>query len=149
MLERSAALRRPAAPAEEDAGEEAPATPLPPTFRLLDQALLDLYLPNVSYTRTTVFFKSECSHSCFHPSHPTVSGCHQPLHFSCCVSLDACAQALLTSCQLLMIGARHHVCCQSCCEVTVLPVTFAASVLTVTALCLSPFLFAKILLCLT
>ena len=52
MLERGAALRRPPAPAE-DAEEDLPA----PTFRLLDQGLPNMYLPNVAYTPTTVFFK--------------------------------------------------------------------------------------------
>lgn len=56
MLERSAALTRPAPPAE-DAAEDAPALPSPPTFRLLDQALPSMYLPNVAYTNTMVFFK--------------------------------------------------------------------------------------------
>ena len=56
MLEQSTALQRPAAPAE-DAGEEAPPAPSCPTFRLLDEALPSLYLPNVSYARTIVFFK--------------------------------------------------------------------------------------------
>lgn len=56
MLEQSTALQRPAPPAEEG-DEEAPQAPTCPTFRLLDEALPSLYLPNVSYARTIVFFK--------------------------------------------------------------------------------------------
>ena len=56
MLERGAALRRPPAPAE-DAEEDSPAVPSAPTFRLLDQGLPNMYLPNVAYTPTMVFFK--------------------------------------------------------------------------------------------
>ncbi|DBA78024.1 TPA: hypothetical protein ACH3X2_008002 [Trebouxia sp. C0005] len=56
MLERSAALTRPP-PAGEDAGEDAPVPPAAPTFRLLDEALPNMYLPNVAYTRTMVYFK--------------------------------------------------------------------------------------------
>ena len=56
MLERSAALRRPPAPAEDS--EEALAVPSAPTFRLLDQAQASMYLPNVAYTPTMLFFKS-------------------------------------------------------------------------------------------
>lgn len=56
MLERSVALTRPPPPAE-DAAEDAPAPPSAPTFRLLDQALPTMYLPNVAYTRTMVYFK--------------------------------------------------------------------------------------------
>ncbi|DBB04446.1 hypothetical protein WJX77_006340 [Trebouxia sp. C0004] len=56
MLERSAALTRPPPPGE-DAGEDAPVRPAAPTFRLLDEALPNMYLPNVAYTRSMVFFK--------------------------------------------------------------------------------------------
>ena len=57
MLEQSTALQRPAAAAEEGEEEAKPA-PSCPTFRLLDEALPSLYLSNVSYARTTTFFKS-------------------------------------------------------------------------------------------
>ena len=56
MVERGAALRRPPAPAE-DAEEDTPAVPSAPTFRLLDQGLPNMYLHNVAYTPTMVFFK--------------------------------------------------------------------------------------------
>lgn len=56
MLERGISLRRPTPPAE-DAEEEVPAVACAPTFRLLDQGLPHMYLPNVAYTTTTVFFK--------------------------------------------------------------------------------------------
>lgn len=55
MVERGAALKRPI-PAE-DAEEDSPALPSAPTFRLLDQGLPNMYLPNVAYTPTMVFFK--------------------------------------------------------------------------------------------
>lgn len=56
MLQRSAALKRPPAPAED--AEEAPAVPSAPTFRLLNQGQGSMYLPNVAYTPSMVFFKS-------------------------------------------------------------------------------------------
>ena len=56
MVERGVALRRPPAAAE-DAEEDSPAVPCAPTFRLLDQGLPNMYLPNVAYTPTMVFFK--------------------------------------------------------------------------------------------
>ena len=56
MLERGVALRRPPPPAE-DAEEELPAVASAPTFGLLDQGLPHMYLPNVAYTSTMVFFK--------------------------------------------------------------------------------------------
>lgn len=57
MLEQSTALQRPAAAADEGEEEAKPA-PSCPTFCLLDEALPSLYLSNVSYARTTIFFKS-------------------------------------------------------------------------------------------
>lgn len=56
MMQKGAALRRPPGPAE-DADGDAPVVPSAPTFRLLDQGLPHMYLPNVAYTPTMVFFK--------------------------------------------------------------------------------------------
>ena len=56
MLQKGIALTRPPPPAE-DAAEDAPAPPSPPTFRLLDQGLPSMYLANVAYTPNMVFFK--------------------------------------------------------------------------------------------
>ncbi|KAK9810063.1 hypothetical protein WJX72_004180 [[Myrmecia] bisecta] len=52
----SSSLRRPAAPTEEEeeAGKAKAATPL--TFRLLDEGLPSLYIPNVAYERNITFF---------------------------------------------------------------------------------------------
>ena len=56
MLEKGVALRRPPPPAE-DAEEELPAVGSAPTFGLLEQGLPHMYLSNVAYTSTMVFFK--------------------------------------------------------------------------------------------